>query len=149
MTQWTIRPWSDSTSKSCGGKKHNLAIIDELLSGDFVEHQGYAFGGEHAVRGREAWKRFVGTYFSAFPDIESRIDDMIAEGDKVVCHWTTTGTHKGEFMGIAPTNKRVTDTGISICRMVDGKIVEGWVNWDVMGFFQQLGSLPMEFRKAA
>ena len=131
------------------GKKRNLAVIDELLSGDFVEYQGYAFGGEKAIRGRDEWKKFVNVYFSAFPDIECKIDDMIAEGDKVVCHWTTTGTHKGEFMGIAPTNRRIKVTGITIHRVVNGKIVEGRANWDVMGLFQQLGSLPVEFRKAA
>jgi len=79
---------------------------------------------------------------NAFPDLHYTIEDMIAEGDKVVVRLTFSGTHRGEFMGVAPTNKRVTTTAIFIQRIVSGKLVEEWSNADLLGFFQQLGVIP-------
>jgi len=70
------------------------------------------------------------------------IDDMVAEGDKVVYRWTLRGTHKGEFTGIAPTGKQVTLWGMVIDRILGGKIVETWIRYDTLGFMQQLGVIP-------
>jgi predicted ester cyclase len=67
------------------------------------------------------------------------IEDLIAEGDKVVCRFTASGTHQGEFMGIPPTEKRVTIMKIHIYRIIGGKIVECWGLFDQMGLMQQLG----------
>ena len=69
-------------------------------------------------------------------------EDMIAEGDRVVSRWTMRSTHKGEWMGIAPTGKQVMITGISIHRIAGGKIVEDWANADELGMMQQLGAVP-------
>jgi predicted ester cyclase len=69
------------------------------------------------------------------------VDDLIAEGDKVVQHWSSTMTHSGEFMGLPATNKRFSITGISIYRVVDGKIVEYWVEMDRAGMLRQLGAI--------
>jgi steroid delta-isomerase-like uncharacterized protein len=79
---------------------------------------------------------------AAFPDIQITVDDEIAEGDRVVCRWTVTGTHQGEFMGIPPAGKAVTRAGVAIYRLVNGKIAENWLFADDVDFMQQLGALP-------
>ena len=71
-----------------------------------------------------------------------KIDQIIEQGDKVVARWTATMTHKGEFLGFAPTGKKVTITGTSTQRISDGKIVEGWDNWDQLGLLVQIGAVP-------
>jgi len=131
------------------GKQHNLSIMDEILSSDFIEYQNDGSNGELAIRGHEEWKKIANVYLSAFPDMQCKILEQIADGDKVVCLWTAQATHKGTFMGVAPTNKRVTVTGISIFLIVNGKIVEGRTNWDLMGLLTQLGVLPTLLKKVA
>lgn len=84
------------------------------------------------IRSIQEWKNFVIQFHQAFPDFHDTIEDQIAEGDKVVTRFTSTGTQKGEIMGIQPTNKKVSWTGIAINRIENGKIVESWVNWDMM-----------------
>ena len=90
----------------------------------------------------EGYKQFFAMTHSAFPDFHSTLEDMFAEGDKVVQRFTARGTHKGEFMGIPPTGKQVTITGIAIHRITGGKIVEDWVNMDMLGMMVQLGVVP-------
>jgi predicted ester cyclase len=75
------------------------------------------------------------------------IEDIIAEGDKVIARWSCRGQHKGELNGIAPTGKQVAIPGVSVMRFAGGKMVEGYVNWDALGLMQQLGVVP-EFAKA-
>ena len=120
--------------------KANLAAIEELLVTDFV----FNYPPPGVEPDREVYKRVVKSYFVGFPDFKSTIEDMLAEGDKVVVRWTGRGTHKGEFMGIAPTGKQVTVTGISIIRIVGGKIVEEWTEMDNLGAMQQLGVFPAQ-----
>ena len=79
---------------------------------------------------------------AAFPDIQLTVEDQVAEGDKVVTRYTLRGTHKGEFAGIAPTDKQVTFTGIWIYRIEGGKIVERWGNSDRAGLLEQIGAIP-------
>jgi steroid delta-isomerase-like uncharacterized protein len=79
---------------------------------------------------------------SAFPDLKLMVEDQIAEGDKVVTRWSATGTHQGELLGIPPTGKQTTATGITIDRIQGGKIVETWTHWDNLGLLQQLGVVP-------
>ena len=76
-----------------------------------------------------------------FPDLESTIEDLIAERDKVVAHWRAQATHTGEYMGIPPTGNRVNFTGISIYRIEGGKIAESWGVSDLLGMMQQLGAV--------
>ena len=76
-----------------------------------------------------------------FPDLESTIEDLIAERDKVVAHWRAQATHQGEHMGIPPTGNRVDFTGISIYRIEGGKIAEWWGVSDLLGLMQQLGAI--------
>jgi len=77
-----------------------------------------------------------------FPDLESTIEDLIAERDKVVAHWRAQATHRGEYMDIPPTGNRVDFRGISIYRIEGGQIAESWGVSDLLGMMQQLGTVP-------
>jgi predicted ester cyclase len=81
-------------------------------------------------------------YRNAFPDVQMRVEDQVAEGDMVVTRWIASGTHQGDLMGIAPTGNRMTVAGTSIERVVNGKIEETWDNYDALGMMQQLGAIP-------
>ncbi len=118
--------------------KGDLAVLDELLATNFVDHSAPP----GVAPDREGYKQFFAMTHSAFPDFHSTLEDMFAEGDKVVQRFTARGTHKGEFMGIPPTGKQVTITGIGIHRITGGKIVEDWVNMDMLGMMVQLGVVP-------
>lgn len=80
--------------------------------------------------------------FEAFPDLRRTVVDMVAEGDKVVARWTSEGTHNGPFMGMPPTGKMVTTSGITIFRFAGGRIVEEWSESDMVGMLQQVGAMP-------
>jgi steroid delta-isomerase-like uncharacterized protein len=114
----------------------NISLVDELLAPDFVEHEELPPG---IPPGREAVKQFSTLFRSAFPDLKITIDDIIAEGDKVVVRGIWSGTHKGEFMGIPPTGKSVSFGVIDIVRIVGGKVVEHWGQMDTLRMMQQLG----------
>ena len=117
----------------------NLDVADEIVATDYVGHDPAL---PEPIRGPEGLKQMVGGYRAAFPDLEVTVEQQIAEGDLVVTRWKARGTHRGELMGIAPTGRQATITGISIERVVDGKIVEDWTNWDTLGMMQQLGAIP-------
>lgn len=118
----------------------NLAQLYENFAIDSVFH---APGGRE-MRGLEHMKQLVTRLLSAFPDYYETIDDMVAEGDKVVARVRWTGTHQGEYMGIAPTGKQVTYTAITVYRIADGKIVETWQEGNRLGLMQQLGVIPSQ-----
>jgi predicted ester cyclase len=118
-----------------------LDVIDELVAGNYVFNNPSVPGGK--LTGPEAFKKFVQMGRAAVADIRITINDQVAEGDKVVTRWTETGTLTGALMGIAPTGKRGTMTGITIDRYQSGKLVEQWQNADQLGMFQQLGLVPM------
>ncbi len=126
------RRWNDEIYD-----KGSLVAIDELFATNFVWH--YAPPG--VAPDREGYKQENVTNLGAsFADVHCTIEDMVAEGDKVAVRWSWRGTHKGEYMGIAPTGKQVTITGIEILHIVGGKIVEEWSESDWLGFMQQLGA---------
>ncbi len=118
--------------------KGNLDVIDEHLAPDYVHHNPPT----GVPNDREGYKQAVTMLRTAFPDYHITIDDMIAEGDKVVLRLHWSGTHKGEFMGIPPTGKHITVEGISIHRIEGGKIVEQKGMVDSMSMMQQLGVVP-------
>lgn len=97
--------------------KHNVALLDDFMSPDFVDHN-------LQVQGLESYKQFETKFIKGFPDYHETIEDILAEGDKVWHHLKVTGTHTGEWRGLAPTGKKVTLTGVNFWRIVDGKIVE-------------------------
>jgi steroid delta-isomerase-like uncharacterized protein len=119
----------------------NLAVIDELIAENHVDHDPAQAGGPGGPQGMRA---FVEMYRSAYPDTHLEIGEMIAEGDLVAMTWTATGTHQGELMGIAPTGRSVTVTGIGVDRISDGHIVESWGNYDALGMLAQLGAMPAQ-----
>ena len=92
--------------------------------------------------GAELLKEVFGRLSRAFPDLHVTVEDLIAEGDKVVARDTVTGTHRGEYMGLPPTGKSVTYNEIFICRFADGRIAETWGVVDVLSQLRQLGALP-------
>ena len=93
------------------------------------------------------WGYVVRHYYTAFPDIQVKVENLIAEGDKVVSHVISHGTHKGELMGIAPTGKQVTVPVICISRFEGDKIVEDWEIIDLFGMLQQLDVIPSPGQK--
>ncbi len=112
--------------------------LDELFVPDFVRYD--PAGG---FRSREDYKRFFFSFLAALPG-QFTIEDLIAEGEKVVLRFTFHGTHQGQWRGLPPTGKPVTFTGIYIYRIPDGKVVEGWENADALGLVQQLGVIPAQ-----
>jgi len=92
--------------------------------------------------GREGARVFYGNFLAAFPDTRLTVDDFVSEGDKVACRFTVTGTHRGEFMGVAATGKNVSVTGITILRFENGQCVERWSEANFLGLLQQLGAVP-------
>jgi steroid delta-isomerase-like uncharacterized protein len=118
------------------GNEGNFDLADEI----FDQYRAHQSDGTTLERGPEDVKRFMGEFRSAFPDFHSTIEDMVAEGDKVVTRWRARGTHQGEFRGIAPTGKEIEMTGIGIFRFsTEGKVVESWDAMDQLGMMQQLG----------
>jgi steroid delta-isomerase-like uncharacterized protein len=118
-----------------------VEVIDEVLHSDFVCYDPNSEAGE--VRGAETIKGEVGYFHNAFPDFFWRVEDQVAEGDKVTSRYTFGGTHQGEFFGIAGTGKRIEITGINIDRFdEDGKLIEEWAEYDLLGAMRQLGAVP-------
>ena len=119
--------------------KGNWAIVNEqLVAHDYVYHMP----GSPKPLTREETQQFFRTLRAAFPDGRIMIEDMIAEGDKVVTRYTSRGSHEGNFMGIPATGKKVVTTSILISRIAEGKVAEEWEEYDALGFMQQLGVVP-------
>jgi steroid delta-isomerase-like uncharacterized protein len=114
-------------------------VIDELAAPDLVV--SYPLLPEE-IHGPEAFKEVLAGIYNAFPDLGCRVDEMIAEGDKVAARWTIWGTHQGDLPGLPATGKRAEWTGITIYRIVDGKVVEERGEEDALSMLQQLGFIP-------
>ncbi len=123
----------------------NLSIFDALVAPNFVEHEDLT----PFPQGREGVKQFFQALLNAFPDMQVTIDDLIAEGDKVVARSTMRGTHQGEFLGIPTTGKTINFEVIDILRYEDGKVVEHWGLTDNLSLLQQLGAIPESLGAAA
>ena len=126
-----------------GWNQKNLALFDELNAPNFVHHNALL----PDVRSREDHKQWFTDTRSAFPDFHLTIEDMIAEGDKVVTRWTFRGTNMGDIvvpMPLPATGKQVTISGITISRLAGNQVVEDWHQADGLGFMQQLGVIPSQ-----
>jgi steroid delta-isomerase-like uncharacterized protein len=122
--------------------KGNLDAIDELFAAN-----GIAYGlGEHGINvvGPAAFKPFVQKIREAFPDLQITIDQTVVEGDWIAARFSACMTHTGDALGIAATGRCVSVTGMSMSRIENGQIVEGYNNWDIAGMMQQLQAAPME-----
>ncbi len=116
--------------------KGKLDVIGQIVSSDCRLHDP-VFPSLGA--GVEGLRKHIQMNRAAFPDLHFKIDDMIAERDEVVVHWTGRGTQEGPFLGLAPTKRTGSVSGTSICRIKNGKIVEGWTDWNVTTLLEQLG----------
>jgi steroid delta-isomerase-like uncharacterized protein len=129
----------------------NKALIrqfnEEAFNGKDIRARDRFLGPDFAINGQVVdparSKRNVADLFSAFPDFHRTMDDIIAEGDKVVARYTARGTHHGEFMSIQATGKSVTFRWVTIYRIADGKVAEEWPLFDALGLVQQLGGTAL------
>ena len=118
----------------------NEKVIDELLAEDGVVH-GLVDGSGQPVRGLKGFHEFHKQFRGAFPDLNISVDDVIAEGDRVVARCSVRGRHTGEHLGFEATNAPIQFEGIAIVRIKDGKIVEAWNQFDFLAMNKQLGVL--------
>jgi steroid delta-isomerase-like uncharacterized protein len=117
----------------------DVAGFDDIIADDIVIHTPIP----GVEPGLESWRNFVGLFLGAFPENHTDVDQLTAEGDRVVARHTHHGVHGGEFMGIPPTGKSVSIVGIEEFRVADGKVVEFWHQDDLLSLLMQLGAVPM------
>jgi steroid delta-isomerase-like uncharacterized protein len=122
------------------------STIDELFAADGIAH-GLA-DGARPLPGPAVFQVFWNKFRSAFPDMHITLEDVMSDGDRTAARFSFAGTHGGDGLGIPPTGRRVRATGISITRWRDGKIVEGWNEFDVNGLLQQIGAAPAASARA-
>jgi predicted ester cyclase len=118
--------------------KGNFEVFDEFVSPDYIGHDPAE---PEPIRGPAGARANIEKYLAGFPGGAITVDEQIAEGDTVATRWTGRGTHGGEVAGIAPTGKDVTVTGVTISRIIDGKVVVDWTSWDTLGMLVQLGAI--------
>ena len=117
--------------------KGNEAVLEEVYAPSFVKHD--AASASPSAPGLAGLKDGFQRFAAAFPESEHILEDIVAAGDKVVVRVTGRGVHRGEYLGVTPTGKRVRMSGIAIYRIADGKIVEEWSVSDRLTFHRQLG----------
>lgn len=115
--------------------ERRIGTIDELMKPDSVGHME---GGD--VKGPEEFKKVHGEFLSAFPDLKVQIDDVVSDGETVVARWSVRGTHRGEGFGLAVSGLPVSFRGMTWLRVRDGKILEGWDNWNAGALMQTLSA---------
>jgi steroid delta-isomerase-like uncharacterized protein len=118
-------------------------LLAELVAADHVGHDPF---GDHY--GPEGMRIAVTEYRAAFPDLRVTVEDLLTAGDKVAHRFTLRGTHSGSFLGIPPTGRVVTVTGIAIDRIAGGKVAESWISLDALHLLRQLGASPAWRRPA-
>ncbi len=118
-------------------RKRDFAAFDEIHAPDFVDRSPAGRASD-----RTSYRQSIIELFAAFPDWEAIIDDLLVDAttSKVAVRWTATGTHRGEFLGFAPSDKRITFRGIEIVRIEGSRIVERWGEWNGVELLQQLGA---------
>ncbi|MBI3185337.1 MAG: ester cyclase [Myxococcales bacterium] len=119
-----------------------LELLDEYCAPDYLGHDPYT-----GPIDRDGLKRQVELYRAAFPDLRGTVDEVIEQGDTVALRCRMTGTHQGELLGIAPTQKSITCTVSTFMHFQNGKLAEDWTDWDALGFLRELGvvKLPEKF----
>ena len=118
--------------------KRNVGILDELMADNYARY----LPGQDKPLDREGQKQRIAGFHRAMPNLVFLVDDLFAEGDRVVFRVMIRGTHQGTFMGVAPTGKEITVTAIDIARLENGKIVDHWGQMDMLGLMRQLGLVP-------
>lgn len=132
-----VQKWFDASNN------HDFAAYNEICTPDYVHHDPNLPVQDADL---ETFKQIIGGGFvGAFPDLSLKVDDMIAEGDRVAVRWHFLGTHNGELPGdppLPPTGKSISVDSTSVHRVADGRVAEAWVIFDVLGMMQQLGAIP-------
>jgi steroid delta-isomerase-like uncharacterized protein len=119
-----------------------LEVADQLISQSHALTSAHILG---ATVGPAGYKKQLQVFLTGFSDFQFAIDQTISEKDKIAVMWTFTGTHRGEFLGIAPTNKSVSISGVTVHQVADGKILDSLALWDAISMFHQLGiELPIK-----
>ena len=118
-----------------GWQQGRVAMVDELHSPDFVDHDAAGRPPDRA-----GFKQGIADLYRGFPDLYTEIEDLVVDPDRssVAVRWSATGTHRGTFMGLPPTGNRVSFKGIEVIRVDGGRIVERWGEWDGIDLLQQL-----------
>jgi steroid delta-isomerase-like uncharacterized protein len=114
----------------------NMALVDAVLSPHFVSHDW-----PEGARGPQAFREYYSAIRAAVPDARYVVDELIAEGDRVVVRWRLLGTHQGAFRGLAPTGRAITLKGVAVYRLEDGKLMERWVVSDLYGMLAEVGAM--------
>jgi steroid delta-isomerase-like uncharacterized protein len=127
LRRWFKEVWNEGKAET----------ISELMAPDAVAIGQLEDG--TVLRGPAEFAAFAERIHGAFPDINVWVEDAFGAEDKVALRWSATMTHRGDHLGMPATGKRVCITGMTIVRMVDGKIVEGWDNWDQLAMLEQIG----------
>ena len=118
----------------------DVDALTDMVASDVLGHDATD---PEPRRGPESVRQVVVLFRTAFPDLQLGLEDLIAEGDRVVARWTLRGTHRGAFMGVPATGKAVATGGIGIYRLTEGRIAEYWGSFDAMGLMRQLGAIPL------
>jgi steroid delta-isomerase-like uncharacterized protein len=122
----------------------DVGAIDQLYAPTYVRHDPDS----PWVHSREDYRQYLTKLCTIFPDLHFTVEDLIAEGEKVVCRFWDTGTHSDSWRGLPATGKQVRVTGVSISRIVQGQVVEDWFNTDIFSIAQQLGLIPATTTRA-
>jgi steroid delta-isomerase-like uncharacterized protein len=118
----------------------NLDLLEELFAVDYIHHDPTL--PPDMPPGLDGFKAVLTMFFDAFPDFRGTMEDLVGERDKVASRVRWRGTHQGELMGIPPSGNQVNFTLQAIHRIAEGKIVEGWINFDALGMMRQIGAIP-------
>ena len=116
----------------------DLSVVDEIYASSYV----FRDADRPEVKGLDEFKQTVAMYRTAFEDLHFAAKERFVDGDMVMTRWVSTSRHGAEFLGIAPTGKRVSVTGFTLDRIEDDRIAESWTTWDTLGLLQQLGAVP-------
>jgi len=127
MRRWFQEVWNEGRIQTV----HDLMAPDAVATGQR--------GAEAEIRGPEEFEKFVHEIRGGFPDIKVKVEEIFGTDDKVVLRWSAVMTHTGDALGMPASGRTVRTRGISIARIKDGKIVEGWDSWDQLGMLEQIG----------
>lgn len=117
---------------------NDIATIDELSDPDLVDHNP----APDQKPGLAGFKDTIAWYKATFPDSQVSVQHIVGEGDLVATHWTVSGTHQAEFLGVPATGRQVTVEGMNLYRLAGGRITDVWTQFDGLGLMGQLGALP-------
>lgn len=115
----------------------DFSIFDQIVAADVLDHDP----APDQSPGPEGYKIFFGVLRRAFPDLKINVEHVVADGDTVAIAYTIAGTHRGDFLGHAPTGKPISARGVQIARFDQGKMVERWGSSDQLGILKQIGAL--------